>query len=646
MSEHPRPRADDELADDLRDDDGLAGAAEAADADAAAGLDPDFEALLVYLRERRGFDFTGYKRPSLVRRVRRRMAEVGTGSVTEYQDFLEVHPDEFAPLFNTILINVTGFFRDRPSWEHLRERVLPDLLATAGPRIRLWSAGCASGQEAYSLAMLLAEALGEGEFRERVKIYATDVDEEALTQARQALYTEREMAGLTPEEAGRYFTQEGSRFAFRKDLRRAVIFGRNDLVQDAPISHVDLLLCRNTLMYFNAETQNRILSRLHFALNRNGVLFLGKAEMLLSHAQLFAPVDLTRRFFRKRDGGVAVERRPGPALVQGDGGPSDGDLARLRLEAVRSAPVAQLVLDAGGRLAMANHQAQRLFRVDERDVGRPFQDLEVSYRPAELRGAVAEAVAGRRGVWLRGVERHQPGGEPLVLDVQVVPLYREDGGPLGTTVTFEDVTRYRRLQRELESANRQLETAYEELQSTNEELETTNEELQSTVEELETTNEELQSTNEELETMNEELQSMNDELHSTNEELRASTDEVASLNQFMAGVLSSFRAGVVVVDAELQVLAWNAAAEDLWGVREDEAVGQYLLNLDIGLPVSQLHPLLRRQVGGDGPAHETVELGAVNRRGRPVRVRVTVSEFATAPGRRGGAVLLMDPADA
>ncbi|SDD54430.1 two-component system, chemotaxis family, CheB/CheR fusion protein [Geodermatophilus telluris] len=660
MTEHPRPRADDDLtddpaddltddpADDLTDDDLVeepGGRDGAPDTDALAGLDPDFEALLVYLRERRGFDFTGYKRPSLVRRVRRRMTEVGIASVADYQDFLEVHPDEFAPLFNTVLINVTGFFRDRPSWEHLRERVLPDLLAAAGPQIRLWSAGCASGQEAYSLAMLLAEALGVDEVRERVKIYATDVDQEALAQARQALFTEREMAGLTPTETERYFTQEGSRFAFRKDLRRSVIFGRNDLVQDAPISHVDLLLCRNTLMYFNAETQNRILSRLHFALNRHGVLFLGKAEMLLSHAQLFAPVDLTRRFFRKRDGGPAAERRAVPAPVQADGDPGHGDLARLRREAVLSAPVAQLVLDAGGRLAVVNHQAQRLFRVDERDVGRPFQDLEVSYRPAELRGAVAEAVSSRRGVWLRGVERHQPGTETLVYDVQVVPLTREDGSPLGTTVTFEDVTLYRRLQRELESANRQLETAYEELQSTNEELETTNEELQSTVEELETTNEELQSTNEELETMNEELQSMNDELHSTNEELRASTDEVATLNQFMAGVLSSFRAGVVVVDSELQVLAWNAAAEDLWGVREDEAVGQYLLNLDIGLPVSQLHPMLRRQVGGDGPAHETVELGAVNRRGRPVRVRVTISEFAPAPGRRSGAVVLMDPAD-
>ncbi|MGY1781057.1 CheR family methyltransferase [Geodermatophilus sp. SYSU D01036] len=632
---------DDLLADDAEPDDGGADAF----SDAAAGLDPDFESLLVYLRERRGFDFTGYKRPSLVRRVRRRMAEVGTTSVAEYRDFLEVHPDEFAPLFNTILINVTSFFRDRPAWDHLRDRLLPDLLAAAGPRIRVWSAGSASGQEAYSLAILLAETLGVDEFRERVKIYATDVDEEALAQARQALFTEREMAGLTPEQVERYFTQEGTRFAFRKDLRRSVIFGRNDLVQDAPISHVDLLLCRNTLMYFNAETQNRILGRLHFALAPHGLLFLGKAEMLLSHAQLFVPVDLTRRFFRKRDGGGQPERRAVPAVPRSEFDGGLGDLSRLRRQAMLSSPGAQLVLDADGRLALVNHHAQRLFHVDERDVGRPFQDLEVSYRPVELRGAIAEAVSGRRAVWLRGVERHQAGTEALVFDVQVLPLSREDGTPLGVTVVFEDVTPYRRLQRELEYANRQLETAYEELQSTNEELETTNEELQSTVEELETTNEELQSTNEELETMNEELQSMNDELHTTNEELRVSTDEVATLNEFMTGVLSSFRAGVVVVDRDLRVLAWNSAAEDLWGLRQDEVSGQYLLNLDIGLPVSDLHPLLRRQVAGEEPSHETVELRAVNRRGRPVQVRVTVSAFAPRAGQGGGAVVLMDPVD-
>jgi two-component system CheB/CheR fusion protein len=636
--EQPEPEdVDAEDADDLP--------AEVEPADRRGALDPDFEALLVYLREQRGFDFTGYKRPSLLRRVRRRMADVGIPSVSEYHEYLEVHPEEFTPLFNTVLINVTSFFRDQKSWDHLRDHLLPEVLAAAGPTIRVWSAGCASGQEAYSLAILLADALGAERFRQRVKIYATDVDEEALAQARQASYTERELAGLTPDQVEEYFLPDGSRYTFRKDLRRSLIFGRNDLVQDAPISHVDLLLCRNTLMYFNAETQSRILGRLHFALNPSGLLFLGKAEMLLSHSQLFTPVDLTRRFFRWRGARTSPERAAIAAPVAEALPVNELELSRLRREAMLSAPAAQLALDADGRLAMVNRQAEQVLGVDDRDVGRPFQDLEISYRPVELRGAIAEAVAERRPVWLRGVERRRPGQEPIAFDVQVRPLYREDSTLLGTTVIFDDVTQYRRLQTELEYANRQLETAYEELQSTNEELETTNEELQSTVEELETTNEELQSTNEELETMNEELQSMNDELHLANEELRSSTDEVAALNRFLAGVLGSFRAGVAVVDEALRVLAWNAAAEDLWGIRQDEVRGQHLLNLDIGLPVSQLHPLLRRQVAGDGPSHDTVELDAVNRRGRPVQVRVTVSAFSQSPGERGGAVILMDPTE-
>src|ERR1700712_1581463 len=424
------------------------------------GVDPAFEALLVFLRERRGFDFTGYKRPSLMRRVRRRMAEVGIESTVEYQDFLEVHPEEFTPLFNTVLINVTSFFRDRPSWEHLKDRLLPQLLATAGPSIRVWSAGSASGQEAYSLAILLAEALGAEQFRQRVKIYATDVDEEALAQARAAVFTERELTGLTPAQVEEYFTPEGSRFAFRKDLRRSVIFGRNDLVQDAPISHVDLLLCRNTLMYFNAETQSKILGRLHFALNPEGLLFLGKAEMLLSHSQLFAPVDLGRRFFRRRGPQPAAVRRAAPTHAADGLGVGEGELSRLRREAMLAAPAAQLALDADGRLAMVNREAERVLGVDSRDIGRPIQDLEVSYRPVELRRALREAQAGRAAGQLRAVERRRAGQEPDVFDVQIVPLYREDGTLLGSTAIFEDVTQYSRLRQELEYANRQLETAY------------------------------------------------------------------------------------------------------------------------------------------------------------------------------------------
>jgi two-component system CheB/CheR fusion protein len=604
--------------------------------------DPDFESLLNHIKEQRGFDFTGYKRASLARRVQRRMAAVGLSAYGDYLDFLLVNPDEFTQLFNTILINVTGFFRDAEAWTHLREELLPPLLAQRdGQPIRAWSAGCASGEEAYTLAMTFAEILGVEEFRERVKIYATDVDEEALAQARQASYSERDLEAVPPPLREKYFEPVGSRYVFRKELRRSVIFGRNDIVQDAPISHVDVLACRNTLMYFNAETQAQILNRMHFALRPEGILFLGKAEMLLSHSTLFRAVELKRRFFRKIPSDPGERRLA--VSAPGVTAPETEELerARLRQAALMSSAAAQIVLDSDGRLVLSNNRASQLFGLAHRDIGRPIQDLELSYRPVELRAHIDQAMTQRRPHWLRDVELNRPGSDPMSLDIQFVPLSDESGASIGITVIFNDVTQYRQLQRELQYTNRQLETAYEELQSTNEELETTNEELQSTVEELETTNEELQSTNEELETMNEELQSMNDELQISNEALREQQEEVDRLNKFMSAVLGSMNSGVAVVNGDMRILAWNARAEDLWGIRADEAVGEHLFNLDIGLPLEALRQPLKQLLSGADGEPVQVDLDALNRRGRALKVRVTLSGLRDN-GEEPAAMLMMD----
>jgi two-component system, chemotaxis family, CheB/CheR fusion protein len=238
--------------------------------------DQAFEALLEFLKRSRGFDFTGYKRSGLQRRLTKRMQQLQIDAFEAYVDYLEVHPEEFIQLFNTILINVTAFFRDVAAWEFLAKEIIPRILShkAAGDPIRVWSAGCASGEETYTTAILLAEALGWGEFRQRVKIYATDVDEDALAQARLASYGPRAINDLPPELRQKYFEQGDSSYVFRSDLRRTVIFGRHDLIQDAPIPRLDLVVCRNTLMYFNAEVQSRVLARLHFALNDEGFLAL------------------------------------------------------------------------------------------------------------------------------------------------------------------------------------------------------------------------------------------------------------------------------------------------------------------------------------------------------------------------------------
>jgi two-component system CheB/CheR fusion protein len=264
----------------------------------------------------------------------------------------------------------------------------------------------------------------------------------------------------------------------------------------------------------------------------------------------------------------------------------------------------------------------------------------MSYRPVELRSVLEEAASTHQASWVRGASWLR-GGEHLTLDVQVLPLLSR-GELKGFTVAFHDVTRYRRLQDELERSNWQLETAYEELQSTNEELETTNEELQSTVEELETTNEELQSTNEELETMNEELHSTNDEFQAINEELRERSEELDAVNEFMQSVLTSLRSGVIVLDRDLRVTVWNQPAEEMWGVRQDEAIDQHLLTLDIGLPVDDLRPALRSvlQTG----VEETLVVDAIDRRGRQVRVRAVVTPLGRF-GQVSGTVLLLEPVE-
>ena len=344
------------------------------------GENPEFEALLNYIKRNRGFDFTGYKRSTLMRRVNKRMQTAGIEGYSAYLDYLEVHPDEFNHLFNTLLINVTSFFRDRATWEYIASDIIPRILASKKPQepIRVWSAGCASGQEAYTIAILIAQLIGLEQFRERVKIYATDVDEEALNQARQATYAERELEGLTPEEIEQFFELTGSTYTFRKELRRSVIFGRHDLIQDAPISKIDLLVCRNTLMYFNADTQARILGRFHFALRDHGFLFLGKAEMLLTYANSFAPVELKRRIFTKvprldsRDRLLVMQMGDGETTSQAS------NRGRLREAAFDSSPLACFVIDVDGSLALINeHLALKPQRLHRAQRIRPSLGLDI-----------------------------------------------------------------------------------------------------------------------------------------------------------------------------------------------------------------------------------------------------------------------------
>jgi two-component system CheB/CheR fusion protein len=606
-----------------------------------ASDEAQFGDLLDHLQRSRGFDFHAYKQVGLERRVQKRLQALSIDNYAEYLDFLEVHPAEFGELFNTIQINVTGFFRDPPAWAFIASEVLPRIVARHPDRaIRVWSCGCASGEEAYTIAMLLVEAIGRKAFRERVKIYATDVDGEALEQARQATYTARQVEDVPEALLAKYFESTPRGYVFEKELRRGVIFGRNDLIQDAPISRLDLLVCRNTLMYFNAEAQSRILSRFHFALNDEGILFLGKAELLLSHSNLFAPLEMKSRIFTK----VPVAGRRGDrafAAIGGDGdGPSaDGHGEELRLLAFDASPVGQVTLDGAGAVVQANQAARAMLGVGPRDIGSPVFLSDLASRVPGLRGAIDDARSQKRPATLRGIEWGAASGKPLHMDVHVVALTEaEQAGSIGLFIA--DATALKRLQDELGSTREELEALTEELESTNEELETTNEELQSANEELETTNEELQSTNEELETMNEELQSTNEELHTVNEEVRLRSEDVQHANLFLESVLASLRTGVAVLDREMRVLAWNRRAEDLWGLHADEARGKHLLNLDIGLPVDVLRPVVNECLAGEADSRE-LTIAATNRRGRTIDCEVLLTPLGPRDQPPRGVILSM-----
>jgi two-component system CheB/CheR fusion protein len=316
------------------------------------------------------------------------------------------------------------------------------------------------------------------------------------------------------------------------------------------------------------------------------------------------------------------------------------DPERLIDAAFEYASDAQLILDGDGILTAINAKARSMFGIPVETVGRPFQDLEISYRPVELRSAIDEARDRGQPVRLPEISRWTPTGELTFLDIGISPLMA-NGRHLGVALSFVDVTRYRQLHEEVEQTHRELEVAYEELQSANEELETTNEELQSTIEELETTNEELQSTNEELETMNEELSSTNEELNAINDELRDRTAEVDQVNAYLESVLTGLNASVIVVDRDLRVRVWNGRSFEMWGLQAREVEGRPLLGLDIGFPVDALRPALTATLAGQD-ADEAIVASAVSRRGTPLQCVARVSPLTGGTGAVEGAIVIIE----
>ena len=509
--------------------------------------------LLQELAEQRNFDFRGYKKTTLERRFRHRMFQLGVGSYGDYSLYIREHPDEVNELLNTILINVTSFFRDPPAWEILRNEILPALLKPVKPghSFRAWSAGCASGEEAYSIAILLAEHLGPRIQDYDLKIYATDIDEEALNTARRGEYSLESVRSVRPEWREKYFHGKGL-LRVNREIRRLVIFGRSNLAQDAPISHVNLLVCRNLLIYFDSDLQKQILSRLHYALEPGGVLFLGKSESQLTNSRQFQPANSRWRIFQRITAVPILDDRA--EMREAGQLPPDG--RREELEALRqqhrylleTLRIGVFVLDSEDAILQHNAAALTLCGLPPANLaGRRLVDTDIFLRIPNLGPQMHATRLNNESA--RFSTRVRIGSDEKLLEVNVRPQLDEKGQRAGTLIYMDDQT----VQEKLQTTVEELESTSEELQSANEELETTNEELQSTNEELETTNEELQSTNEELETTNEELQSLNEELETTNQELEERTKELDVVNSVYVQTLEKIRLPVMLVNQDRHI---------------------------------------------------------------------------------------------
>ena len=539
--------------------------------------DPGFRKLLEKLNLEHNFDLRQYREGSLLRQVRRRMHQVHITDFEDYIRYLDGSRNEYAALLNVILINVTRFFRDPEAWRLIRERILPGLIEEAATThsLRLWSAGCSSGEEPYTLAMLVAECLRGSQNDYDVKIYGTDIDEDALATARAGLYRLEALKDVPRELFDGYFVAEGQAYRIRRDVRKWCIFGRHDLTQDSPLTHIDLLACRNVLIYFDSELQERVLPRFQYAIRERGHLFLGRAESMLARSRRFVPVDFKWRIFQR----VTSPELVGKPALAGDELPPPRASARhargeatgaLRVEGVLEAlQSAVMVIDPADTIVMWNQAAELLYDIAaDSALGKKFRDLDISYRMEGLRSRVEDVKASLARTRVANVAFPRRSGDALQVAVSIAPLFDERRRLSGILVAADDVSEQARLREEINRISEQSATANEELQSTNEELETTNEELQSTNEELETTVQELQAINVELAMLNAEL-----------EKRRVELNRLDQLHQSVVDVLEQ---GLFVLDEAFTVRGWNRAAAGMWGLRAEDALNRDFFSLPIG----------------------------------------------------------------
>ncbi len=617
-------------------DGGALGAASGATLAASDAVDAVRKDLYDLLRDRVGHDFSGYKKSTFLRRLERRMHVRHIAGPADYLVLVRAEPGELDLLFRDLLIGVTMFFRDMASFDELVALVVPRLFEGKGQgdTIRVWVPGCATGEEAYSIAILLSEHVARETPRVRLQVFATDVDENALAVARAGRYPAKLLEGMSPERLGRFFVREGKSYAVGKEIREICLFSCHSIIRDPPFSHIDLISCRNLLIYFTLELQNKVIPLFHYALRPGGFLFLGPSEHASQHERLFAPLDKKHRIFQRRD--VASRPTIFPGFT------SSGTIARLaRGEPDGAAPGGQDVVRAAqlrvlDRYAPAHvvvngdgdvvHYSGRTGRYLEPPAGAPSRNLTALARKGlglPLRSALHEAAQSRRPAERARILVETDGGLQAI-DLTVEPLADIGDGTFRLivftdvgTVPSRDATAAADRPGERDAAflqmDQELHQTRERLQTAIEEYETSVEELKSSNEEMLSVNEELQSANEELETSKEELQSVNEELHTVNSELETKVAELDRANSDLRNFFESTRIATIFLDENLIIRSFTPAVTDVFKLLASDC-GRSLLDfvtyLDYDSLAADVHaalqvpaPFEKRLVSRDGQSH-------------------------------------------
>lgn len=567
-------------------------------------LEDDSEALhkiFIQLRSRTGHDFTHYKRSTILRRIGRRLQVNQIDSIPKYLEYMRRNGEESQALFKDFLISVTNFFRDTEAFAAIETRVIPMLFEGKGPndQVRVWVAGCATGEEAYSLAMLLREYATTMDKAPSIQIFATDIDEEAIAFAREGLYPESIAADVVPERLRRFFTEEGGSYRVRKEIREMVLFAIHNLIKDPPFSKLDLISCRNLLIYLNREVQEKVFELFHYAMQPKGYLFLGSSESVEGTSNLFIATHKKQRIFRRRESVSTPLRFPTLPLVKTTDeavqpfeqgmAPQARSLEEMyQAWTLKQYAPPRLLVDDNYDITHIFGGANRYLQEQEGPVTQNVLQKVVPELRLELRTALYQAF--QKGERSKSRFLRLEGDKDRLVKLHVGPVEEADFPQEYVEVVFEEKEdalpapieiKERADENETQIIARledEVQRTRERLQGTIEEYETSNEELKASNEELQSMNEELQSTTEELETSKEELQSTNEELITVNQELKNKIEELNRANSDLQNLMASTEIATLFIDRRLRVKRYTPRAEEVLNI----------ISSDIGRPFAHI----------------------------------------------------------